>query len=122
MSAGLFSREQLIQLGAVAPEIPPAPTGQVFNDSLITTDVRVSKTFDVADGNVQIEPAVEIFNLFNVANYGLLGGTIQGDLTGASGAPNGTVQTNRTNLVGLGSGSFSQGIPRSVQFAIRVRF
>lgn len=122
ISAGLFTQAQLVALGAVAQPVALAPGDQVFNDSFITSDVRISKLIHVGGERVTIEPQFEIFNLFNVANYGILGNTIQGNLTGQAGAPNGTVQGNRTNLIGLGSGSFSQGIPRSIQFGLRVSF
>ncbi|HSR66842.1 MAG TPA: TonB-dependent receptor [Acidobacteriota bacterium] len=124
VSAGLFTEAQLIALGAVAPSLQLAPAGQVFNDSFITSDIRVTKHFEIGGGDrvVTISPSVEIFNLFNVANYGRLGNSANGILSGQPGAPNGTVQGTRTNLIGLGSGSFSQGIPRSFQFALRVSF
>lgn len=118
VQAGLFTEAQLKQLGAVAPTIPLAPSNQVMNDSFLTTDVRLSKTINVGGERVRIVPTFEVFNLFNVANYGVLSGS----LTGSSGSINGTPQNLRTNLLGLGSGSFSQGIPRSVQFSIRVDF
>ncbi|HSR53393.1 MAG TPA: TonB-dependent receptor [Acidobacteriota bacterium] len=124
VNAGLFTAEQLIALGAVAPALQLAPAGQVFNDSFITSDVRLTKNFEITGGDrvIIIAPSVEVFNLFNVANYGRLGGGAAGILNAQPGAPNGTVQGNRTNLIGLGSGSFSQGIPRSVQFSLRVTF
>ena len=122
VAAGLFTEEQLVALGATAPEVPLAPAGQVFNDNFFTADLRLAKSFNIGGERVRIEPAVEVFNLFNVANYNVLNDTFQGDLSGSPGSPNGTVQGDRTNLVGLGSGSFSQGIPRSFQFALRVSF
>ncbi|MFQ5740159.1 MAG: carboxypeptidase regulatory-like domain-containing protein [Acidobacteriota bacterium] len=116
---GLFTVDQLRALGVVVPTVPLAPGGQVENDSFLTTDVRISKTVRVGnDGRVQIEPMFEVFNLFNVANFGQL----SGELNGAAGSVNGTTIGNRTNLLGLGSGSFSQGIPRALQFAVRVHF
>ncbi|MEW6733790.1 MAG: carboxypeptidase regulatory-like domain-containing protein, partial [Acidobacteriota bacterium] len=41
-----------------------------FGDSLISQDVRVSRTFKFGpDGRVQVTPIMEVFNLFNIANY-----------------------------------------------------
>ena len=88
-----------------------------MNDSFVTTDVRVSKNIKVTE-NVSIRPLVEVFNLFNVSNFG----TLNGELAGGAGQINGTEAGQRTNKLGLGSGSFSQGLARSVQFGLRVRF
>ena len=71
---------------------------------------------------VTIEPAWEVFNLFNVANYDLPGQKLDGVLTGLPGSINGTISEFRPNRAGLGSGSFAQGIPRAMQFALRVTF
>jgi hypothetical protein len=65
---------------------------------------------------------VEIFNIFNVANYDTPGGRLGSFLDGASGSINGTTPGLRRNRYGLGSGSFAPGIPRAFQFGIRVDF
>lgn len=123
VAAGLFTEAQLKTLGVVTPTIPLAPANQVFNDSFITSDLRISRAINIAGERVKIEPAVEIFNLFNIANFDTLAPLTRDILlSGTSGAANGTIPANRTNLLGLGSGSFSQGIPRSLQFALRVSF
>jgi len=117
VTAGVFTADQLRALGFVAQRVPLAPAGQVENDSFITTDVRVSKTFSIGE-RVRIEPLADIFNLFNVANFALL----SGELGGSAGQINGTTRGQRTDRLGLGSGSFSQGLARSVQFGLRVSF
>lgn len=116
---GIMTLDQLQNgFGVGVPSIPLAPQGQVENDSFIVTDFRISKSIYLADESVEIVPMFEVFNLFNVANYDRL----TGELDGTAGSVNGTVQGNRTNRIGGGSGVFSQGIPRSLQFGIRVKF
>jgi hypothetical protein len=46
----------------------------------------------------------------------------RGVLSGAPGTANGTTPGLRTNVYGLRAGAFSPGIPRSVQFGLRVNF
>ncbi len=119
--AGLFTTAQLQALGAVRPSVPRAPDGQVCLDSFTTTDVRISRPFKLWRERITVEPAWEWFNLFNVANYDLPGNKLSGVLGGTAGFINGTTAANRANRAS-GSGSFSPGVPRSWQFALRVSF
>ena len=124
VSAGLFTEAQLKALGATVRNGAPltlAPADQVGLDSFITTDVRVSKVFSIRE-RVKIEPILEIFNLFNIANYDPPGNRVGGTLTGANGSINGTRPGTRTKRYGLGSGSFAPGIPGSYQFGICLDF
>ena len=91
-------------------------------DSFITTDVRVSRPFRLLRERVTVDPMLEWFNLFNVANYDLPGNVLSGVLTGAPGSINDNTSANRRNRAGTGSGSFAQGAPRSWQLAVRVTF
>jgi hypothetical protein len=122
VNAGLFTETQLRALGAVSPSVTRAPKDQVNLDSFITTDVRITRPFRLWDKRVTIEPALEIFNLFNVANYDLPSNKLSGTLTGTVGSINGTTAADRPNRAGFGSGSFALGIPRSWQLALRVSF
>ena len=125
MNAGLFTPSQLVALGAVASggnPLPLAPADQVMLDSFITTDLRFSRPFKLWRDRITVEPAVEVFNLFNVANYDLPGNLLSPVLGGGVGSINGTTQANRPNRAGFGSGSFAQGIPRAWQLAVRVSF
>ncbi|RMG43872.1 MAG: hypothetical protein D6723_20040, partial [Acidobacteria bacterium] len=116
--AGVFTADQLRALGFVVQPIPLAPSNQVENDSFITTDLRISKKTFLYGERVNIEPFVEVFNLFNVANFGQLSGV----LGGSPGQINGTVRGTRSNKLGLGSGSFSQGLSRAIQVGLSVSF
>ncbi|MBZ5515494.1 MAG: carboxypeptidase regulatory-like domain-containing protein [Acidobacteriia bacterium] len=125
IDAGLFTPTQLVALGAVVNggnPLPSAPADQVMLDSFITTDLRISRPFKFWRERITVEPALEVFNLFNVANYDLPGNTLTGLLSGEAGSINGTTRANRPNRAGFGSGSFAQGIPRAWQFALRISF
>jgi len=125
IEAGLFTPEQLRALGAVVNggnAVRLAAADQVMLDSFVTTDLRVSRPIKLWRERITIEPAVEVFNLFNVANYDLPGNTLTGLLTGEPGSINGTTKANRPNRAGFGSGSFAQGIPRAWQLALRISF
>jgi hypothetical protein len=127
VSAGLFTEAQLRQLGALVPQVMEAPPDQVGIDSFLTSDFRISRVIRVKE-DVQIEPSVDIFNVFNFANYDPPGGLaaalgpLSGTLSGQPGTVNGTPPGKRTNRFGQGAGSFSPGIPRSFQFGLRVTF
>lgn len=124
IDAGLFTQAQLDALGAVTPHVDPAPQNQVGLDSLLTSDVRVSWVIKVAriwgsaPDSLVIEPTISIFNLFNFANYDAL----SGGLYGQPGSVNGTTQELRTNRIGLGSGVFALGAPRTFEFGMKLSF
>jgi len=133
VSAGLFTQAQLQGLGATVLGGVPLPNdGVVNNDGFFNTDLRFSWTYKITE-RVRIEPMIEVFNLFNIANYGVFTNV----LNGAAGDANGTKRTAQegaacataglacgTNPVrfGAGSGSFSPGGQRAFQLAVRVSF
>jgi hypothetical protein len=117
VQAGLFTPDQLTALGAVLTSVTPAPPGQVNNDWFYNTDMRISKVFRIRE-RFSIEPMVEVFNLFNIANYARLNTVLDGGQGDINGTPKGSEPTR----VGQGSGSFSPGVQRAFQFGIRVSF
>jgi Carboxypeptidase regulatory-like domain len=117
ISASLFTQQQLQALGGVAPILPSASSNQVLNDSFISTDFRLSWSYKVAE-RLTIQPSISLFNLFNVANYNILDGT----LDGSAGSFNGTTPALRTNLVRLGSGLYAFGAPRMLEWGLRLTF
>jgi hypothetical protein len=124
VSAGLFTQAQLRALGAVfngGGPVSLAPVDQVGLDSFINTDVRLAWAYKLRE-RVEIQPMVEVFNLFNFANYDTPGNRLGAFLDGSPGSINGTSPELRSNRYGLGSGSFAPGIPRAFQFGIRVGF
>jgi len=121
ISSGLFTAAQLRSLGATIQPVPLAPPNAVGIDWFTNTDVRVSKVFTIKE-RVKIQPMVEVFNLFNFANYDPPGNRLGSLLSGTAGTINGTTPNVRSNRYGLGSGSFAPGIPRAFQFGFRVDF
>ncbi len=122
VNAGLFTETQLKTLGAVSPTVSRAPDDQVCLDSLITTDLRLSRPFKLRKERLTMEPAFELFNLFNVANFDLPVSRLGGVLTGLPGSLNGTTSANRTNRAGVTGGTMSPGAPRAWQLVLRITF
>ncbi len=122
VNAGLFTTAQLKSLGAVSPQLKLAPDSQVCSDAFLTTDMRISRPFHLHGERVTIEPGLDWFNIFNVANYDLPGDRLTGGLSGTPGSVNGTpLGTNPYRASGAG-GSFALGAPRSWQLSVRVTF
>lgn len=132
VTAGLFSSSQLQELGAGVPSIPLAPTRQVGLDNFVANDLRLSYSFHMAHvwrtlGEATVlEPTLDIYNVANKANFDPPGGFItaplRGTLDGSVGSANGTTPSQRLNRYGLGSGVFSQGVPRALEIGLRLSF
>jgi len=125
---GLFTQDQLVALGATPLPVPQAPAGQVGLDPLLTTGLRFGwvlrphRIWNSVSEEFTIEPQVSIFNLFNFANYDGISGRLDGELNGGAGFVNGTTQADRTNRIGLGTGVFALGAPRTFEFGVKVSF
>ncbi|HVR27820.1 MAG TPA: TonB-dependent receptor [Candidatus Polarisedimenticolia bacterium] len=130
IDSGLFTASQLTALGAVIPSIPLAPGGQVGIDNFVADDIRLSwrvpnHLLHIPE-NIDLEPTLDVFNFVNKANFdppnGISTSTLSGVLGGEPGSLNGTTSSERTNRYGLGSGVFSQGIPRAIQIGLQIAF
>lgn len=122
VAAGLFSSTELTSLNAVIQPVTLAPTNQFGNDWLYNTDIRLSNKIRMGERFV-LQPMVEMFNVFNVANYQ----SLSSNLSGSPGTINGTVSSAIANVrgvnrIGSGSGAFSPGGLRSFQFGVRFTF
>jgi hypothetical protein len=121
-NAGLLSRSQLLQLGADSPAIAAAPPGNVGLAWLRTFDVTLSRPLRIGDRLI-LEPSVSAFNVLNFANFDAPGSTLSGALNGTAGAVNGTTAADRVaSRIGPGSGAFSLGAPRQLQFGLKLTF
>jgi len=142
IAAGLFTQAQLAALGGVIQPIADAPPHNVGLNSFFTFDLTLGWRIKPLRRweNLVFQPQVAFYNLFNKQNYdapgNILGGAT-GQLNGQVGSVNGTTAhdqagcnpvtapqlcTGRTNLIGLGSGVFSLGAPRSLEFGFKVTF
>jgi hypothetical protein len=122
VNAGLLSRSQLQQLGGDLPSIANPLPGAVNLGWLRTFDVTLSRPFRMGDRFV-VEPSISAFNVLNFANFDGPGNRLSGVLNGAAGSINGTSAEDRVaNRVGPGSGVYTLGAPRQIQFGVRLTF
>ena len=141
VAAGLFTPQQLgvgnslctnnpngVSAGAacaVAPLVQLAPQGQVGLTWLRTFDTSLTWVGNVTvkDRAFSIEPSVSFYNLFNFANFNIPGNVLTGILTGGPGSANGTTRADATSVrVGVGTGVFSLGAPRTIEFGLKLSF
>jgi hypothetical protein len=141
-NSGLFTAQQLLALGADAPLIlggNPSQAVQALPGHyasatwLKTMDLRLSRPFQVGD-RVTVVPNVGIFNVFNWANFGGPGNQLSGVLNGAPGTSlnnsstagycgsSTTFCTSRLDRILPGSGTYSEGAPRQIEFGVRITF
>jgi hypothetical protein len=73
---------------------------------------------------VRYSRSFSAYNTFNCSNFDGAGGRLSGELTGQAGSINGTTSAldSRTNRIGPGTGTFSFGAPRQLEFGLRVTF
>jgi hypothetical protein len=121
----LFTLSQLQALGAVAPSLSLPPAGEVGLTWLKTFDMSLTwvGSVNVKEHVISIEPSASLFNLFNFANFNIPGSVLSGILSGTPGAVNGTTYANTSSVrIGVGTGVFSLGAPRTVEFGLKLTF
>lgn len=135
VGAGLFTVAQLQALGAVAPHVCLAPPAadpvcgttagsarQVGLDWLRVFDAKLSWSYKVKE-KYKIEPSVDFFNVLNFANFDPAGAPLNGLLGGTPGTVNGTTYSQQTaQRIGVGTGTFAFGAPRTIEFGLRFSF
>jgi hypothetical protein len=131
VTANLLRGDQLQRLGAVTPILQSAPLGNEGLSWLRTVDTALAWQFKIREG-LTVEPRVSVFNVFNFANFDGPNNLLLGILGGQPGEVNGTtaqrtilngVQTGRAaNRTGIGSGIFTLGAPRQMEFGLKVTF
>jgi hypothetical protein len=142
VNSSLFSGQELLALGAVAPLIlggqqgqgPEALPGHYAEAPwLKTMDLHLTRPFQVSE-RITVVPSVGIFNVFNWANFGGPGNQLSGILSGAPGSSlnnassagycgNSTLLcTSRLDRILPGSGTYGDGAPRQIEFGVRITF
>jgi hypothetical protein len=133
---GLFTLAQLQALGGVAPQITYTdPTSGNSVPGVLPGEVGLTwlKTFDmsltwvgkvnVREKELSIEPSVSFYNLFNFANFNIPGNVLSGILSGGAGSLNGTNYAGANSVrVGVGTGVFALGSPRTTEFGLKLTF
>jgi hypothetical protein len=119
---GLMTAAQLVSLGGVAPTVPLAPPDQVNESWLRTMDMTLAWTYTIKE-RLTIKPSVGFYNIFNFANFDLPESMMSGLLAGSTGTINGTNYAGAfVNRVGVGTGVYSLGSPRQIEFALKLTF
>jgi carboxypeptidase family protein len=119
---GLFTLGQLQSLGGVQQVIPTAPYNEAGMGWLHALDVSLNWIYRFKD-IVEIQPGVSFFNVANFSNFDGPANPLSGVLSGEPGSLNGTsVQQPNSNRLGLGSGVFSLGSPRVIEFSLKFNF
>jgi Carboxypeptidase regulatory-like domain/TonB-dependent Receptor Plug Domain len=120
VNANLFTVTQLQELGAVKPSIAAPPAGEVGNGTFQEVSTVFSWPIKLWD-KVTIEPSIAAFNVFNFANFGRLDGHLSA--VQSAGNVNGTTTGSRDSVrIGTGSGIFSLGAARQVEFGLKLTF
>ncbi len=130
ISSGLFTQNELTQLGAVMPAVNAAPIDSANNGWLRSVDANFSWSYKIKE-RVELQPGVGFFNVMNFANFdgpkntlsgvlSTLGQTpVVGSVNGTSGTAGGQPASLR---LGLGSGLFGLGSPRVMEFTFKITF
>jgi hypothetical protein len=124
ISHGLFTAQQLSEIGAVAPTLLPPPANQLDFPWLKAFDFRMSWIHTFSD-RLTVEPNVGLYNIFNFANYNLPPGAMSGWLTEGAGSINSIVAGSADSIpfrVGAGTGVFNLGSPRTIEWGLKVSF
>jgi len=139
VAAGLMTVAQLQALGGVAPTfvadpstqcggpgqpvncLPFAPPDQVDFPWLRAMDLKLAWKHTFKE-RLSVEPSIGFYNVGNFSNFNLPPNTMTGLLQGG-GAINGTGKAAQdTFRVGNGTGVYSLGAPRELEFGLRLTF
>jgi hypothetical protein len=120
---GLMTLAQLQALGGVPTQISAPPPGQVDFTWLRAMDLKVAWRHTFME-RLTIEPSVGFYNVGNFSNFNLPPNTMSGILNGVgSGSINGTDKTGNNQFrVGNGTGVYSLGAERQLEFGMRFLF
>jgi hypothetical protein len=137
VARGLLTQQDLTSLGGTTPVACPAgstgnlanglpcintpPAGNIGLGWLKSIDLRLAWTYKIKE-RVAFQPAVTFYNAFNFANFDAPANLPSGILNGNGGSVSNLTTANRGTRVGPGSGTFSLGAPRELEFALKLTF
>lgn len=126
VNAAIFNTGQLTQLRGAEQMVQPAPAGNQGLGWLRSTDITLGWDYKIRDRFV-LTPNVSFYNIFNFANFDAANNPLSPVLNTfgntAPGALNSTTYHQRSSdRIGLGSGVYSLGSPRKLEFGLRVSF
>ncbi len=130
IDSGLFTLAQLTTpatatyagFQGVSPQFSPPPAGQVDFGWLKATDLKLAWRHTFRE-RWTLEPSVGFYNIFNFGNFNLPPNTMNGILSASSGSINGTAKADNEQFrVGNGTGVYSLGSPRQIEFGMRLVF
>jgi hypothetical protein len=129
VSAGLFTQTQLTELGAVIPTLALQPANHPrSNPAFRTFDLNTSYPLHLKflGAGTTITPTVAFYNLFNMANFASVTGTVldtnDSTLTNDVNSTNSWSDANTSLRTTRNSGTFDQGGPRSTEFSLKFEF
>ena len=122
INSGLFTLAQLQALGGVATHVSPVVPGQVGLGWLKAFDLEFSWVGHFWHERLTLQPSVNFYNLFNFANFDSAANALSGQLSGAPGSINGTIQAGRPDRIGAGTGVFAFGAPRTIEWGLKLQF
>jgi hypothetical protein len=117
---------QLTQLKGAKQLLQPAPPGQQGLSWLRSTDITLGWDYKFRERFV-VTPNVSFYNIFNFANFDAANNPLSPVLNASGnstpGALNSTTYHQRSSdRIGLGSGVFSLGSPRTLEFGVKLSF
>ncbi|MCU1295864.1 MAG: Oar protein [Acidobacteriaceae bacterium] len=123
INSGVLTLTQLQTMGGVAETIPNASPGQQDFGWLRASDLKVAWHYTLRE-RFSFEPSVGFYNIFNFSNFNLPPNTMNGLLNGpGSGSINGTTRLGQEQFrVGNGTGVYSLGSQRQIEFGLRLTF
>ena len=126
ITAQIITLGQLSALRGVEQALQAAPPGQQGLSWLRSTDINLGWDYKLRERFV-ITPNVAVFNVFNFANFDGANNPLSPILNTAGNANPGSLNSTTyhqrsADRIGLGSGVFSLGAPRVIEFGVKVSF
>ena len=108
--------------GAPIPGVIPSEVGLTWLKTFDMSLTWIGKVH-ISEKELSFEPSVSFYNLLNFANFDIPGNVLSGILTGGAGSANGTTYANAEGVrIGVGTGVFSLGAPRTIEFGLKMTF